>query len=327
MRNILTLAAAPDGHLTRAALASLGVARRLQAEIGGRVAAVLVGSDVGALSGDLIAHGADLVYAASDPALQSYQAERYLHAIESAVRKAEAGLFIAVADDLGRDLAPRLAYRLGSGMVSDVTGFAVTAGEPRWIRPVFGGKANAVYTVVSRPQIITLRDKLFPPAARAEGHSGEVVNLGVRLDGVTAATRIVEKLQDVTAGKSIEEARILVAGGRGVDGPAGFDELRKLADLLGGAVAASRAAVDRGWVPPSLQVGQTGKLVAPDLYIAIGISGATQHVAGIAGARTVVAINNDPAAEIFNRADLGIVADWRAVFPHLLEHCRALVQR
>lgn len=324
MTNILTLAGAQEGTVTKASLEALGAARIIQAAQGGQIHAVLIGANTGDAAAELIAHGADTVWVADDPALAEYQPDPYLAAAQAAARQADAGVVLTVGDDTGRDLAPRLAHRLAAGSVTEVIDIKVDGPEIQWVRPVYGGKAHAVYVALSERQVHALRPKMFAAPAREQGRQGEVNKLGLSLDPATAAARCVEKLQEAVSGVRLEDARVIVAGGRGIGGPEGFADLQRLADVLGAAVGASRVATDAGWVPATQQVGQTGKMVAPDLYIAVGISGASQHLAGVTAAKTVVAINRDVEAPIFKRADLGIVADWKAVFPHLIDKCKEI---
>lgn len=327
MLSILTVAVAKDGAINKAGLEALGAASRVRELVCAKISTVVLGADVAEASDQLIASGTGTVFVAEDPQLAEYQAELYLQCVAAAVRQAEATLVLLVADDLGRDLAPRLAHRLDAGSVTEITEMGADNGQLRWVRPVYGGKAHAVLVGRSAVLVNTLRPRTFAPPALQEGQQGAVHRLALALDPATAATRLLEKLQEATVGIRLEDARVIVAGGRGIGGAEGFAELKKLAELLGGTVGASRAAADAGWMPVSVQVGQTGKMVAPDLYVAVGISGASQHLAGISNAKTVVAINNDPDAPIFRRADVGIVVDWRSVLPHLTEQARELVSR
>lgn len=323
VRNVMIFAGVQGGALSKAGLEMLTAGRELAGALGVKVDAVLVGAGAGALASDLAARGAATVYVADDPALAEFVPDLYLPCVESAVKQADPGVILFCADPVGRDLAPRLAHRLGAALVTEAVRFAVEGGQVNWTRPVYGGKAMAVMHAARDRQVVTVRARTFDPAEPA-GAAGEVTRLAVHLDPATAATRVVDHIREATEGVRLEDAKIVVSGGRGLGGPEPFKELEVLAKLLGGAVGASRAACDAGWVPPSWQVGQTGKTVAPDLYIAIGISGASQHLAGITAAKNVIAINKDPEAPIFKRANLGIVADYKQVLPHLIERARQL---
>lgn len=324
MRNVLVFAGVREGALSESGLEMVAAGRQLAQLLGAEVNAVLAGAGAGGLATGLARCGLERVYVADDPSLTRPVSHLLLPCIESAVRQLDPGIILFCADTVGRELAPRLAHRLGAASITEAVRFALEAGLITWTRPVYGGKALAIMHPVRDQQVITLRSGTFDPA-RPTGDPGEVHQLAVQLDPAAAAVRVVEQIQEATDGIRLEDARIVVAGGRGLGGPDAFRELDVLARLLGGAVGASRAACDAGWVRSSLQVGQTGKNVSPDLYIALGISGASQHLAGITGAKNVVAINKDPEAPIFKRANLGIVADYREVLPHLIEQAKQRV--
>ncbi|MBI3973039.1 MAG: electron transfer flavoprotein subunit alpha/FixB family protein [Chloroflexi bacterium] len=297
----------------------LGAARRLG---GDDVVAVLSGTEVRPLAGELAAHGAAQVYVADDPALADYVAETYLPVVEQAICHAQPSLVLLGQTANGRELAARLAFRLGCGLVTDCTRLAVNAGTLVMTKPVHGGSAIAEY-VAEAPaalQMATLRPRAFEPAGRVGAKPAAIVGLEVPAAVVAQAaerTRVIETVRQVSSGPRLKDARIVVAGGRGVGSAADWHLVAELAAALGGAVGATRAVTDAGWAPPSLQVGLTGATVTPDLYVAVGISGAVQHIAGCAGARTIVAINRDPNANIFKHARFGVVADYRQVLPAL----------
>lgn len=326
MPGIVVVTAGEGDRLSRNAQELLGGAAGLAAKVGEAVAAVALGDQAEAAAPALIAHGAQAVYTVSDPLLNDYQVDLYLAALEAACAKAQPRVVLLAADSAGRDLAPRLAVRLKGSMVSECLEMAGEAGEKglRFVRQTYGGKALAAMVPKVLPAVVTVKLRTMEAAAPQEGRSGQTVPVAVDLQGSLARTRVVERQAEQAAGVKLEDARVVVSGGRGLKGPEGFKALEELARILKGAVGASRAATDAGWVPPSMQVGQTGKTVAPDLYVAVGISGATQHVAGMSGAKTVVAINTDPEAPIFKVAQLGIVADFRTVLPHLVAKCREL---
>lgn len=317
MRDVLVFAGSAAGTLTRPALEALAAGRRLAAALGAGLAAAVAGADTTAAAAQAIAAGADRVYAVENPLLAEYQPDLFVAAATAAAQAADAGIVLLCLDSAGRELVPRVARRLGAAALTEVVGFTAGAGGVRWTRPVYGGKAMAVYTATRERQVVGLRAKTFDPAVPDGSRTGSVVKVPLAVAESVAVTRVVEKIQEAISGVRLADARIVVAGGRGLGGPEPFRELEELAAVLGGAVGASRAACDAGWVPPTLQVGQTGTIVAPDLYIAIGISGASQHLAGIAGAKNVIAINKDPEAPIFKRANLGVVADYKTVLPAL----------
>ncbi len=324
MAGILVLAQVEDGVPSRSTLELLGGAQRLGAGLEDPVVAALLGPQD---ASPLYSYGIETVYRVDNPLLEEYQADWYLLALEGIARKAEPRVILLSGDSLGRDLSARLAFRLQGGIVTEVIDMDidVQASELRFIRSAYGGKANAAVIPKSFPVVVTLRTRTFDPAVRAGETPGREVPVEVSLDVAHARTRLIERIKEETTGVKLEDAQVVVSGGRGLGGPEGFNLLAELARVLKGAVGASRAATDAGWVPPSMQVGQTGKTVSPDLYFAVGISGATQHVAGISGAKTIVAINSDPEAPIFKVAHLGIVGDYKTILPPLTSKCRALM--
>ncbi len=325
---VMIVGALEDGRPSRSTLELLTAALRAAAQIGGRVHAALPGFDIpDAAAAALGDHGAAVVWRVQHPLLKRYQAEEYLAALQPLVTRAEPAAVLFAADAAGRDLAPRLAHRLNGSLVTEAIDTRAEGGRLTFLKPVFGGKAQAWMAPVRGVPLATVRLKAFDPAPGAGPAPAEVRDVPVELSEALQASRVVDSIREATGGLKLEEARIVVAGGRGLGGPEPFEDLKALADLLGGAVAASRAACDAGWVPGSWQVGQTGKVVAPDLYIAVGISGASQHLAGISNARHVVAINTDAEAPIFRRAATGIVADYRTVVPALIARLRTELGR
>jgi electron transfer flavoprotein alpha subunit len=215
---------------------------------------------------------------------------------------------------------------LKGGFVADYIDFELEAasGQLRFARQAYGGKAMAAVQPKTFPIVATAKPRVMEPTATQGGRTGEEIQVEIALEPSQMKTRLLEMIKEEVAGVKLEDAKIVVSGGRGLRGPEGFKILEQLAQVLKGAVGASRAATDAGWVPPSWQVGQTGKSVSPELYLAFGISGATQHVAGISGAKNIVAINTDPEAPIYKVAQLGVVGDWKAVATKLIEACKEL---
>ena len=324
MGGIFVFAKVENGVPSRSTLELLGGAQKIAAGLEEPVTAGLLGQGDAAL---LYAYGVETVYRVDHPLLKEYQADLHLLALERIGRTAEPRVILLPGDSLGRDLAGRLAFRLQTGIVTEVIDIDVHASEKslRFTRQTYGGKAIAAIVPKAFPVVVTLKTRTFDPAARAGDKAGREIPVEAPLDAAQARTRLVERVQEETTGVKLEDAQVVISGGRGLGGPEGFDLLVKLARVLKGAVGSSRAATDAGWVPSSMQVGQTGKTVSPDLYIAVGISGATQHVAGISGAKTIVAINTDPEASIFKVAHLGIVGDYKAILPPLIAKCRELV--
>jgi electron transfer flavoprotein alpha subunit len=317
MAKILVFVEQRDGEVRKASFQAISEAKRQGAE----VSAVLPGSGIAAAASGLGTWGADTVYVADDPNLALYSAEGYAEVVAKAVEQAQPSAIFFAGTAMGRDLAPRLAARLGVGALADVVALTMDGGAFTARRPVYSGKAFATATTAGKsPQVISLRPNVF--AAEELGGAGTVV----ALDGLALSIRAVVKELIAAGGGEIDvaEADIVVSGGRGIKGPENFALIKSLADALGGAVGASRAAVDAGWISHSHQVGQTGKVVSPSLYIACGISGAIQHLAGMNSSKVIVAINTDPDAPIFKIADYGVVGDLFTVIPPMVEAIKAL---
>ncbi|HSJ55974.1 MAG TPA: electron transfer flavoprotein subunit alpha/FixB family protein [Anaerolineae bacterium] len=311
--NVLVFAEQRDGNLKKVAFEMLGTGKKLATALGGSVEAVLLGSGVDGQAGMLTQYGAEKVYVADDAALQPYSSEAYTATLADLILKTEPAVVLLGATAMGKDLAPRLAAKLGVGLASDVTALEIDGGRLLATRPIFAGKALAKVTLPGNPQMATVRPNVMAAdepdaAAAANVESINAVPVDVR-------ARVVDVIGAGEGEIDVAEADIIVSGGRGVGGPEGFGPIRSLAKALGAAVGASRAAVDAGWIEHSHQVGQTGKTVTPNLYIACGISGAIQHLAGMKTAKVIVAINADPEAPIFKLANYGIVGDLFKVLP------------
>jgi electron transfer flavoprotein alpha subunit len=318
MAGILVFVEQRNGQIRAASLQAVSQARRLAA---GAVSAVLPGSGIAGAAASLGAYGASKVFVADDPNLALYSAEGYAEVVAKACEQAQPSAILFGGTAMGRDLAPRVAARLGVSALADATGIVLEGDSLVVTRPVYSGKAVAtVDTAGKRPQVVSLRPNVF--AAEQVGGSAEVV----ALDGLALSIRaVVKELLDTGGGEiDVAEADIIVSGGRGIKGPENFGLIRDLAHALGGAVGASRAVVDAGWIEHKHQVGQTGKVVSPTLYVACGISGAIQHLAGMSSSKVIVAINKDPDAPIFKVADYGIVGDLFAVIPPMVEAIKAL---
>lgn len=300
-----------------------GAGRRLADESGARLRAVVTGAGGEALAAEL-ARVADAVTLADQPELAEYQPETYLAALTQLCGGAETRAVLLANDTYSQELAPRLAYRLKGSAVGDGVELRVEGEALRVARQVYGGKAQAVIEPKRRPAVVWLRARSFA-AARPRDVACEVTRAALDITADTR-TRIVERRSEAGGESRLEEARVIVSGGRGIGGPEGFEtELRPLAELLGAQLAASRAACDAGWVPPTWQVGQTGKKVTPELYLAVAITGASQHMAGISEAKSIAAINTDPDAPIFKHSRFGIVEDYRKVVPVLREKLKELL--
>jgi len=323
-KHFLVVAEQSEGALRKVSFEMLGEARRL-AGSEGKVEAALLGSGVESLAEQLAWHGADKVYVADDAALQLYTAEAYTAVLADLIKKIQPDVVFIGATTNGKDLAPRLATRLGVGLASDCTGFSVD-GDGRLLitRPIYAGRAIETIKLKSTPQMATLRPNVFPPLEPDTSRKAEVEKIPVNVGQIRA--KVVGFLKKEGEEIELTEADIIVSGGRGLGGPEGFEVLRELAKVLKAAVGASRAAVDAGWIDHSHQVGQTGKTVNPKLYIACGISGAAQHLAGMRTSKVIVAINKDPEAPIFKVADYGIVGDLYKIVPILTKELQEVLR-
>ncbi len=306
------------GAIAQASLEAVGAARNLNSQLGGSgVTALLFGQGVQSLAQDVIAHGADAVLLADDATLNDFRAEAYGALLVKLAQEHKPDVILAGATTRGRDLLGSVAVDLDSGSIADVIGLKVVDGAIHATRPVYAGKLLSDVTCDERrPQLVSLRPRAFPKPEPDASRTGAITPVSAALAEEAIPTKVVDYV--VEQGQvSLADAKIIVSGGRGVGGPEGFAPVRDLAQALGGALGASRAAVDAGWIPYAHQVGQTGKTVSPDLYIACGISGAIQHQAGMRSSKVIVAINKDAEAPIFKLARYGVVGDLFKIVPAL----------
>ena len=321
-KNVFVIAEQRDGELQKVSTELIGKARELADDLGQEVYAILLGENVKAKADVLIHHGADKVIVVDHPLLKEYVTEPYAKSIYAIVQKYDPEIVLFGATSIGRDLAPRLAARIHTGLTADCTGLAIDEETRllRMTRPAFGG--NLMATIVCqnfRPQMATVRPGVMPPMENDNDRKGEVIMEDVGLTDADMNVKIIEVAKEEKKKLDITEARVLVSGGRGLGGPEGFDLLAELAEAMEGEISSSRASVDAGWIEKARQVGQTGKTVRPDIYFALGISGAIQHLAGMEESGLIIAINKSDAAPIFDVADLGIVGDLNKVLPKLIE--------
>lgn len=316
-----------DGSAKNVGLELLTPGRDLANKQGGRLVAIVIGSGVEQAVNDASAHGADQVIVVDAPEFKDYTTDAYTAAMYHLIEKYGPTTLLIGATPDGRDMGPRLACRIKTGLTADCTGLDIDpdSGNVAWTRPAFGG--NLMATILCpdhRPQIGTVRPGVFKKSATGDAKA-EVVREEFHVAPEQIRTKLLEIIREA-AGElvDLEGADIIVSGGRGVGGPEGFAPVKALADVLGATVGASRAAVDSGWISHAHQVGQTGKTVAPKLYIACGISGAIQHLAGMSGSDCIVAINKDPEAPIFDVADYGIVGNLFEVLPALTAEIKKL---
>jgi electron transfer flavoprotein alpha subunit len=299
----------------------LGLARQLAMQLGGPVCAVCPAADE-TVAATLVAHGADRVYTADERALADYDSDAWTACTAWVVRAADPAAVLVGHTTSGADLAPRLAFRIDAGVATGCVGVGLEAGTLRFTRPCYGGNVRETVSFGGRLAVATVRSGCYDALPREDSRRGDVVK--IPLDRSALRARVIERRREAGGEMRLEDARIVVAGGRGLNGPEGFEVLAQLARELRAALGASRVPCDLGWCPHSMQIGLTGKTVTPELYFAVGISGAGHHMAGCGNARNIVAINTDPEAAIYREARWGVVGDYRKVIPPLIEAIRTL---
>ncbi|WP_062233981.1 electron transfer flavoprotein subunit alpha/FixB family protein [Fictibacillus sp. FJAT-27399] len=314
-KKVLVLAEVRDGELRNVSYEAIGAAKEISS--GGEVVAVLCGEGLNEAGKSLVHYGADRVILAEHSLLSTYSTDGYVQALLQVIGQEKPDGLVLGHTALGKDLSPRLAARLQSGLISDVTSLEQAGDNVVFTRPIYSGKAFEKKVITDGLVFVTIRPNNIAPLEKDESRSGDVSSLAV--DVKDLRTIVKDVVRKASTGVDLSEAKIVVAGGRGVKSEDGFKPLQELADVLGAAVGASRGACDADYCDYSLQIGQTGKVVTPDLYIACGISGAIQHLAGMSNSKVIVAINKDPEASIFSVADYGIVGDLFEVVPLLTE--------
>ena len=326
-KGVLVVGDVVEGKLAAITTELLGCGRKLADGLGEELAAVLLGSGVKGLAAEAVAFGADKVYVVDDPLLADYQADAYVAVMQNVLAQAAPKVLVMGQTSMGRDLAPRLAFRLDTAVSMDCVELDIDPASKLLLmtRPVYGGNAKAIYTTECLPQIATVRSKAMTALVRDDARKGEVIDVPAGIDASVVKAKFVEKVKEEIAGVKLEDAPVVIGGGRGIGSPEGFAQLEELARMFKGAVGATRPAVDNGWVPSTVQVGLTGKIVTPDLYIAVALSGSSQHMAGCSGSKTIVAINKDPEANIFREAAYGIVGDWKQAVPALMDKVKELL--
>ena len=339
-KGVYVFAEQVDNKLSGIAFELLGKAKDLAADLNAEVAAVLIGSDVKGLADELAAYGADKVIVVDDPELKEYRTEPYAHALASVIEKYKPEIMLVGATAIGRDLGPRVYARVQTGLTADCTQLEIgdfpinpVAGKEQkhnqllMTRPAFGG--NTIATIAcpdNRPQMATVRPGVMQKIEPKAGAKAEVINYNPGFTPNNKYVEILDVVKSVTDTVDIMDAKILVSGGRGVGSKENFKLLEDLAEVIGGTVSCSRAVVENEWLPVDRQVGQTGKTVRPNVYFAIGISGAIQHTAGMEESDIIIAINKDPDAPIFDVADYGIVGDLNKIVPLLTEQLKAQIK-
>ncbi len=314
------------GKIEDASLQLLGEGRKLADQLRTSLTGVLIGYDVSNSPKEAIYRGADDVIVIKNPSLKEYNPQKYSQALYQVILKYKPEVVLFPGTRRGREVASSVAVPLRTGLTADCTDFEIDKeGNLVQIRPAFGGKIFAkIVTPDRRPQMASVRPNVFPTPARDVNRTGNVIEERVDVD--QSNVQLIQFKEIQQAEMPIDRAKVVVSGGYGLGTPKGLELLKELAHMLGGAIAGSRKIVDLGWLPRSRQVGQTGKTIRPDLYIAVGISGTSQHMVGVQSAKVIVAINKDPKAPIFDNCDYGVVADYREFLPLLIKELKARLQ-
>jgi len=326
-KGVMVVGEVVEGKLAPVTMELLGGGRALADALGEELSAVLMGSGIAELAQEAIAFGAEKVYVIDDPLLANYRTDSYVAVMEKVVKQVSPNILLLGQTAIGRDLAPRLAFTLDTAVSMDCVELSIDPESKLLLgtRPVYGGNARGVYCCETRPQMATVRSKALEPLPRDDSRKGEVINIESGLDPSMIRTEVLEKVKEEVVGIKLEDADVVICGGRGMGSAEAFQDLEALAKVLGGAVGATRPPCDNGWVPASLQVGLTGKIVGPTLYIAVALSGSSQHMSGCSGAKNIIAINKDPEANIFKEARFGVVGDYKKVLPAFTEKIKELV--
>lgn len=326
-RGIAVFCEVKEGKLAPISAEGLGIGRKLAEDADQELSAIVIGNGVADAAKEAIAYGADKAYVIDNEILKTYQTDSYVTVMQKVVDQVKPQVLILGQNDIGRDLAPTLAFKLETTATLDCVELAIDPDSKRLLqtKPVYGGNAHAIYTSKTDPQIVTIRTKAMTPLALDTSRQGEIIAIDAGIDASVIRTKVTDTVVEEVAGIKIEDAEVVVAGGRGIGSAEGFAQLEALARLLKGAVGASRPPCDNGWIADTVQIGLTGKIIAPELYIAVAISGSSQHLSGCSGAKNIIAINKDPEANIFSQARYGVVGDWKKVLPAFTEKIKELL--
>jgi electron transfer flavoprotein alpha subunit len=322
-KGVMIVAEQRDGALRKISMELAATARKLADQSGDEVSAILLGSGIEGLAAQLGKYGVDKVFVGDGPAMEPYITEAHAAVVAKIVKENDPAIVLMGASVQGKDLSARVAAKLATGLATDCTDIKIADGKLVATRPMYAGKCYGEVITGSFPQMASLRPNVFPAAENAK--AGTVVKVDAAVDAASIKSKVLEVQKDTSGKVDLTEANCIVSGGRGMKGPEGFAILDELADVLKGTVGASRAAVDAGWKLQKDQVGQTGKVVSPNLYIACGISGAIQHLAGMSSSKCIVAINKDAEAPIFTKADYGVVDDLFKFVPELTAVCKKMM--
>ncbi|MBN18715.1 MAG: electron transfer flavoprotein subunit alpha [Chloroflexi bacterium] len=327
MANILIFGEASGEEISSINYELLSAANKLKVNIDDQIIVAILGVNNSKKYDELLSYGAQTVCLVKDDLLNRSNTDAFLNASKQVVDKFKPQIILFAKTDLGRDIAPRLAFKLGVPVAQDCIDLEIDKDSQKIkvTRPVYGGSAIAKFIFENVDiQIAIVRPKIFEPILPIENTSGELIELNVELDKESIRTKFIEEVLKESEGIPLESAKVVVAGGRGLGDAKNFDSLKELAKILGGAVGASRAVCDAGWLDHEYQIGLTGKTITPDLYITVGISGASQHMAGCSNSKNIVAINKDANANIFSLANYGVVGDWNTILPAFIEAVREL---
>jgi electron transfer flavoprotein alpha subunit len=325
-KGIIVFGEIVNNNLSSVTTEILGGGRKLADELGEELSCVLITNDLGDAAKQAVEYGADKVFTVVNALYKDYLNAPFAIALGKIVSENNPRLVLFGQTSAGRDLAPTMAFALGIGLAVDCLDIKLNVDKKfELTRSVYGGNAQATFTSEQVPQLATIRQKAMTPLAPDSSRKGEVVEVKVDIDASALKTKVLDTVKEEVAGIKLEDAGVIIAGGRGIGGDAGFKQLEELASVFKGAVAATRPPCDNGWWPETAQVGLTGKIVSPDVYIAVAISGASQHMAGCSGAKNIIAINKDPEANIFKFARFGIVGDWKQVIPAFTEKVKKLI--
>lgn len=327
-KGILICGEVSEQNLSAVTLELLSTGRKLSDKLAEPLHIVLIGHDIGEAAQKAIRCGADNVFIAEGLPFADSLPETYVHAITEVCQDTNPMLILLGQTDMGRDVAPRLAAKMDSSICLDCVKVDIDleTGKLHLSKPVYGGNALAVWESTDHfPQIATIRPRSSEPAEPDNTRQGEIISVSLKAKDSLVKAKLIESVKEELKGISLEDAKVIVAGGGGIGGKEGFELLQELAQILRGAIGTSRVPCDEGWMPKKLEIGQTGHMASPDLYIAVGISGAPQHLAGCSGSKCIVAINRDSEAHIFKEADFGIVGDYKEALPSLIDKLKSIL--
>jgi electron transfer flavoprotein alpha subunit len=327
-RGVLVCGELVDGSISSTTRELLAVGRKLSNDLGQSLSTLIIGDKIDDQALELISLGADQVYVTEGPKFYDAPSELYVAIISECCKQLTRSIILIGQTDMGREVAPRLAARLGATVTMDCIELTIETQTKRMLltKPVYGGNAIAVWASESnKPQIVTLRPRSSMPAVPDPTRKGNVTILSISLDFSMIKSRLVKTAKEEIKGLKLEEAKVVICGGGGIGGKEGFKLLEDLAKVLSGTIGVTRVPCDSGWMPISLEIGQTGRIISPDLYIGIGVSGAPQHMAGCSGSKYIVAINRDIEANIFKEADFGVIGEYTKVLPSLIEKFKNLI--